>query len=446
MKQRVPLDVPRKVKALVALVLVVAAAALAASVEPARACSCALPDARAALAQADGAFVGKLVRRRESGTEAVLTYSVEKTLKGAIGATVEVRTAANGAACGIEAPVGARVGLVLERRDAAWHGHLCWQFDPEELLGAALPLPPPNGRGPVALVVGGEFGDVRLLTLDGKGRTLAYGRGDGRTGLIAVCPGRRLLAELAYTGPDTTLVVRKLATLRVVRRQTLVLPGQRYAQRLWCADSRGASAIVFARGPTDPPARSALYSVRAGRLDAIWKGAAFDAALTSSSAYLSAGIRGATLVRIALATGRKRTLTTIPAATSALEVDPAGTRIAGISTRFDRSALVVHVDLASGRVTSARLPADEGMAQVFWLRDGRLLFAPTYGSAARVLDHSLRTRARFGWRAMSSVVVGNRLFGTDLSLSLYRAELPAGPQVTARRLPGRTNVIVSAVS
>jgi hypothetical protein len=104
------------VKALLACILVLGAAALSAGVEQGRACSCALPDPRGALAQADGAFVGKLVSRRLEAQAAVLTYRVERALKGAIGATVEVKTASNGAACGIEAPVGTRVGLVLDRR------------------------------------------------------------------------------------------------------------------------------------------------------------------------------------------------------------------------------------------------------------------------------------------------------------------------------------------
>ena len=192
------------VKALLACVVVVVAASLAAGVEPARACSCALPDPRETLARGDGAFVGTLVSRRQVDQHAVLLFSVERALKGSIGGTVEVSTASNGAACGLEAPVGTRVGLVLERRGGAWHGYLCWQFAPEELLAAALPLPPPNGRGPVALIVGGEFGDVRLMALDARGRTLAYGRGGGRAGLVSVCPGKLRLAELAYTGSGTT--------------------------------------------------------------------------------------------------------------------------------------------------------------------------------------------------------------------------------------------------
>ena len=436
-------------RAVLASLTVAVVAALATAVEDARACSCALPDARAALAQADGAFVGTLVRRRQGEREAILTFTVQRSLKGSIGGTVDVRTPSNSAACGIEVAVATRVGLVLERRGGAWHGHLCWTFDPEELLTAALPLPAPNGRGPVALVVGGEFGSVRLLTLDGEGRTLAYGKGSGRTGLVSFCPGRQRIAELAYSGGGTKLVIRRTATLGIVRRQAVVLPGQRYAQRLRCADAAGTSALLFARGPSgDSPAKSAVYRVRPGRIDSLWNGAAFDAALTSSDAYLSAGQTGRTLLRVDLATGAARTLGTLPGATAGLVLNGAGTLLAGVHTRLDRSAVVVRVDLgrASARITSARFPADEGQAQVFWLAGGRLLFAPSYGSTARMLDGSLDTRASFRWRALSSAVAGGRLFGTDYSLSLFRADLPQGPQRSVRSLPGRSHLLVSATS
>ena len=434
-------------RALASSALLLFLVTLAAGVESGRACSCALPDARAALAQSDGAFVGRLESRRDSGREAVLTFSVERALKGSIGSRIEVRTAANGAACGIELNVGTRVGLVLDRRGGSWRGSLCWQFDPEELLTAARPLPPPNGSGPVALVVGGEFGDVRLLALDAKGRTLAYGRGGGRSGLVSVCPGGGLLAELAYTGARSVLVMRRTSTLRIVRRQSVRLPGQRYAQRLHCVDPGGTQVVVFARGPSgDSPARSALYRVQRRGLAAVWNGPAFDAAFTTSHAFLSAGPRGANLVQIELGSGRVRTLASLPAPTATLAVDRSGTLVAGVQPRLDRRSNVVRVDLrgARPRIATARLPADESQAQVFWVPGRRLLFVPTYGSTARVLDESLRTRSSFGWRAMSSAVVGNRLFGTDLSLSLYRGDLPSGPQRVARHLPGRTNVIVSA--
>ena len=294
----------------------------------------------------------------------------------------------------------------------------------------------------MALVIGGEFGATRLLTLDARGRTLAYGRGGGRTGLVSVCPGRQRLAELAYTGPGTTVVIRQTATLRVVRRQRVTLPGQRYAQRLGCEDHSGASVLVFARGPLgDSPAKSALYRLRPGRMEAIWHGAAFDAALASSSVYLSAGARGTKLVRVDLATGRSRELVMLPIGTTGLAVNPAGTLVAGTENRVDRSVQVVRVDLRGrrARVTTVRLPAGQRPGS------GRSGY-PAAGCSSRrhtkvppgcSTSRCARARA-FAGAALSSAVVGNRLFGTDLSLSLHRADLPSGPQRIARRLPGRT--------
>jgi hypothetical protein len=434
------------VRALAACVLVLFGAALAGGVESGQACSCALPDPRAALAQADGAFVGTLVSRRQLEQQAVLEFTVDSTLKGSIGRTVEVRTAANGAACGLEAPVGTRVGLVLERRGGTWHGYLCWQFDPDELLAAAKPLPAPSGRGPVALVVGGEFGDVRLIALDARGRTLAYGKGGGRVGLMSVCPGRARLTEIAYTGTATTLVVRTTRTLRIVARRQLHLPGRRYAQRLRCQERSGAAVVVFARGPTNTPAGSALYRVELGRVAEIWRGSAYDAAITATSGYLSAGIKGKALLRVDLRGRPVRQIAGLPDATTSLALNRTGTLLAGIQIRTDRSARVVRIDLGGTRakVSTARFPANEGLAQVFWLPSGRLLFVPAYGTTTRLLDASLRTRSRFRWTAATAALAGSQMYGTDISVALFRAELPSGPMRVVRRLPGRPTLIVAA--
>ena len=433
-------------RALAACVFVLFAATLAGGVESGRACSCALPDPRAALAQADGAFVGTLVSRRQLEQQAMLVFSVEKSLKGSIGRTVEVRTAASGAGCGLEAPVGTRVGLVLERRGGAWHGYLCWQFDPAELLAAALPLPAPNGRGAVALVVGGEFGDARLIALDARGRTLAYGKGGGRAGLVSVCPGNARLTEIAYTGTATTLVVRTTRTLRIVDRRQLRLPGPRYAQRLRCQERSGAAVVVFTRGPTNTPAGSALYRVELGQVAEIWRGSAHDAAITPTAAYLSAGIRGKTLLRVNLRGRSVRKLAGLPAATTSLALNRTGTMLAGIQIRTDRSARVVRVDLSSTRVkvSTARFPANDGLAQVFWLPRGRLLFVPAYGTSARLLGASLRTRSSFRWTAATAALAGSEMFGIDISAELFRAELPSGPMRVVGRLPGRPTLIAAA--
>ena len=430
-------------KALAALVLVLAAASLAAGVEHGHACSCALPDARAALAGADGAFVGTARSRREAGQQVVYTFAVERSLKGSLGRTIDVVTPSSSASCGIEVPIGTRVGLVLERRGGNWSGSLCWQFAPAELLSAALPLPAPNGRGPVALVLGGEFGDTRLMALDDRGRTLAYGRGGGRAGLVAFCPGNGRLTEIAFTSAGTVLVVRGLPSLRIVRKHDLTLPGGQSAQRLTCDSPTGTSVIVFARGPTDS---ASLYRVRDGRRTALWRGTAVDAGFTRSATYLSGGPSGRDLLRVALSNGRVRRVATLPGPTMELATDPGGTLVAGIHVRTAGPSQIVRVDLtrSPGRVRIARLARDVS-GQVFHLGQGRLLFVPAYGSTpARVLDRSLRTSSRFRWTAGTSALLGRTVYGSDLSLSLLRAELPAGPQRVARRLPGRAPIVVAA--
>jgi hypothetical protein len=435
-------------RALLVCVLVLSAAVLATGVEPGRACSCALPDPRDALASSDGAFVGTLESRRQVGQQAVLLFSVDRALKGQIGKTVEVVTASNGAACGIEAPTGTRVGLVLDRRDGAWHGHLCWQFAPAELLAAALPLPPPNGSGPVTLVVGGDMGGTRLLALDRQGRTLAYGKGVGRAGLVAVCPGRSRLAEIAFTGSGTKLVVRTTSTLRIVRRHALTLPGSRYPYRLGCEDASGTSVVVFGKWPLgESPVKAALYRVRAGRVRALWQGAAYDADITSTTAHLSAGLEGRSLVRVRLRTGRVQRIATLPCGVAPLASNGAGKLLAGVCAGPSRPTRLVRADLGASpaRVRTTRISGREVYGQLFWLPAGRLLFVPAYGgTAARVLDASLRTSSRFRWTAGSAALVGSSVFGTDQSFSLFRADLPSGPQRVVRRLPGRPTLISSA--
>ena len=425
-------------RALLACVFVLLAATLAGGVESGQACSCALPDPRAALVQADGAFVGTLVRRREGDQTVVLTFSVEKALKGAIGRTVDVSTASNSAACGIEVRTGTRVGLVLERGGGAWRGYLCWQFDPDELLAAALPLPRPNGHGPVALVVGGGFGESRLAALDSRGRTLAYGQGTGRVALLGLCPGGRRLAEIAFVGSGQKLVIRATRTLDIVRRQAVSLPRGKYAQRLACEDPAGASVLVFST--------SGLYRVTNGRLRPLWTGAAYDAAITPQQAYVSAGAHHRALLHVDTRTGRTRLVATLPGRIGAMVLNDAGTALAGLRSRIGRRSEIVRVDLEtrSPRVTAVRLPRADESGQLFWLSTGRLLFVSVYGSeTSRVLDASLRTRSRFRWRVTSAAVTGSHAYGIDVTRSLQRVELSSGSAHVVRQLPGRPSVILS---
>src|SRR4249920_660317 len=131
-----------------AFVLVVVAA------QAAHACSCAPGDPRDALHRSDGAFVGTLVERTEVDDQtSIFTFEIESAVKGTLGAEVDVHSASNGASCGLEVGFGQRIGLLLDTADdGAWTSGLCAQIDPEVLLKAAQPLPPPDGVGPVRYV------------------------------------------------------------------------------------------------------------------------------------------------------------------------------------------------------------------------------------------------------------------------------------------------------
>ena len=305
--------------------LVLALAVLAAAVESAQACSCARPDPRSALAAADGAFVGRLVARRQLDDRAVLTFTVEQGLKGSLGETVEVETARDSAGCGLEMPVGTRTGLVLDRRDGAWHGHLCAQFAPADLLAAAKPLPAPNGKGPVALLVGGRFGPARLLALDARGRTLAYGMGGGTVSNLSVCPGGRRLAEIVQVGANTVVAIRELPTMRLVRRQSLAATHFGPAS---CLDTSGSQLAVFSGSGPDLAKRARVVRIGPKGTTTLWRGLAWYASLTDRTAYLEALDKG-TLLAVDLRTGVAKKLGTVRYPAYELVPNALGTQLAG---------------------------------------------------------------------------------------------------------------------
>ena len=112
---------------------VLAVLALAAAAE-AYACSCRPVDLERDLPAADGAMIGTVLERTVSGETATYLFRVEQVYKGDVDSRAEVMTAANGAACGLEAGVGERVGLLLDREGSEWRSGLCSQVDPADFL------------------------------------------------------------------------------------------------------------------------------------------------------------------------------------------------------------------------------------------------------------------------------------------------------------------------
>lgn len=430
---------------ILAVVACLTFAALAARVDPAYACSCAPLDPRSALAAADGAFVGTfLEQRNKSNGRADYVFRVERSLKGAIGSTVVVESADNGAACGLEVAAGQRIGLLLERSGGAWTSLLCWQIEPEALIAAAQPLPAPTGRGPLTILVGGRAGDVRTFGLDRQGRTLAYGRGRGQTFLLAVCPGARRGVELAYTQPGFLLAVRDLRTFRLVRERTHRPRRQARVAALACLDAAG-TPVLFET--SDAPAAVARIVVGTRT---VWSGKALAAAFSGATAYVSAGARGTALMRIDLRRGTAMRLATLPAFTATLAVAP-DRRVAGVvaGTSAGRasppSRLVVYDPAVRPTVRTIPLAQANVTGDVAW-SSGRLVFLPRWNAdRVRVYDMRLRSLGTFGrWNAGSSVVAGGRAYGVGQG-AVLSAALPRGPARALRTLPTPVTHTVTAV-
>ena len=190
-------------RTLAACVLVLFAATLAGGVESGQACSCALPDPRAALEQADGAFVGTLVSRRRGRSEqAVLD------VRGREGAEGSDRHDRRGRRPHRTAPrvgsrcrSGTRVGLVLDRATGAWHGTSAGSSRPRTSWPPRCRSRPE--RHAVRSRSSSAVGSATCATAsrstleDARSR---YGRRRGTRGLVAVCPGRQRLVEIAYVG------------------------------------------------------------------------------------------------------------------------------------------------------------------------------------------------------------------------------------------------------
>ncbi len=88
---------------------------------------------------------------RAGGEATTYLLRVEQAYKGDISSRVEVVTPTGGAACGLDAEVGDRLGLLLTREDGVWRSGLCSQVDPAAFLEATNiednALPPLNWGG-----------------------------------------------------------------------------------------------------------------------------------------------------------------------------------------------------------------------------------------------------------------------------------------------------------
>lgn len=249
----------RRISVVVAIAVILSGAAAALQPTPARACSCVGLMVRDAVREAEGALVGTVIGRKDpvggaifGGGSTEFTIDVEVAITGELGDEVVVVSPSSGGTCGLGVGVGQRVGLLLYvTKRGAWSSSLCSTVDPDELIAATQPLPAPDGTGPIRAVIGGNFGEARLIAIDDRGRTLAYGWGEGTTYAVAMCPGGRLLVEAFTRGASASVAVREVASLRVLR--TVRVAGGRFPAiyHVGCLDERAASIVAIEGGDRD---------------------------------------------------------------------------------------------------------------------------------------------------------------------------------------------------
>ncbi len=214
---------------------------------PAHGCSCAPPNPYAGLAQADGAFVGTLVDvdrgvlpLTDSGQLIDFYFEVEAALKGDIGETVLVKSASDGAACGIEVPIGTRAGFLLYQSDGHWEGNLCATLDADALLSAAQGLPEPVAGSPPHLIVAAEMGMAGLVAMDRQGRIVGYGEGPFPY-MVSSCPDDETFIGSAS---DPTVKVWSYTDLGLIDQHLIDPSGTAWINELICTGPAGESFLA----------------------------------------------------------------------------------------------------------------------------------------------------------------------------------------------------------
>jgi hypothetical protein len=462
------------------ILLLLAATLIFVPPDPARACSCFPFDATETLAESEGAFIGRLLLRQESppspGEVApdgirenafLYRFRVDETVKGSFPSEVDIRSGEGGGDCGINPTVGEPVGLLVDRWQGMLTSYLCSQITPDQLRRAAAPVPPPNGQPPPRLLVGTTYGGGRVLSLDGSGRVVAFGTGQGQATVLAVCPGAERVAEVfvppeSATTWDAAVAVRSVGGLVIER--DVPLPGSgpaggvyRAVEALTCRDSAALDLLAFVREES-PDYQSRIIQVRGTDTITLWKGTATHGSFHPQGhlAYVTGGRQGTDLVAVDLRADpvTERPIATIPEYPGGLAIDQEGRVAAPAGGPLARGPnpgplVIVTIDPSTGQVRKVSLPGESPSGTVVWASEGRLVFVPNEGwDPVRVYDEELTEVAVWsGWASSRALVAGDQLVGLDQGVVL-RAPVQGGPVARFAELgdglPGAIAVVPAA--
>lgn len=406
------------------------------------ACSCALLPVDEMLEIHDAAFIGTLtgvsgpVVRGDLGEEAVFTFQVDEWLVGDGAATVDVRSATSGAACGFEIPVGTTAGVFLSAGPGGWHGGLCSTMAADVLRAGLTPLDVESNGPPAAVVYGGS-GKHRIIAIDGSGNVTALLPDDGAehwVNDVSICPGGTHLLE--NTGEQ--IVIRTLSDLREVARYD-VARGDSYVVRAWCRAEDGSAYLAQVRqwnGQFDETrvVDETFESLVRGRYRTMeLVGDAAVAVLDEGTGVVRIDLNDGTvteLYRVGIGSGY-----------GGPEVlAGSGSLVAFSSTvygpgGFSGSDLVV-IDGSTGDVVAAR-PLDYEAGAVSWIGADRLAVSAYDGTPPRVYAFpDLEKVPAGGWDVWNSAPIANGALAIREGTLMFSAG--DGPVTDIRTFPNQT--------
>ncbi|CAN5770837.1 hypothetical protein BH24ACT14_BH24ACT14_00110 [soil metagenome] len=357
---------------------------------PASACSCALGSPAEMIDRHDAAFLGSVAGVRSAGmNRRIWTFDVQRWVKGDLGPTVEVATAASGSSCGFELRHGEEAAIFLTLERDTVEGGLCSTLDADAVRAHLDPRRVREGTA-TTVVAGGEGAGAHLWLFDDRGRLVGSGddpRGDWLMD-FSVCPGGKRAVELW----ERTVVIRDLATQR--RLRVLRVPAD--VGRVWCRDAKAMAVLVARQDHSTGGWRSIA---RLDQLDrSLVSGDFVEVEVVGKYLLATVGIDNTRLRRLSLGTDEDALLhqaaddsgaeLTVPPGIEGFAASPAGDRVAFEVTRYPEagqpSSEVFVRDISGGALLTTAPLRSEGSA-VQWLDDQRLLFT-SYGDPPVVLD------------------------------------------------------------
>jgi hypothetical protein len=369
--------------------------------------------------------VGTLLERRGDGVvdgffdgeDRTFIFAVETDVKGNLGSEVEVHSSV----CGLEVDEGGRVGLFLTLGAGdVWTSSLCSQIAPDVLLRAAAPLPAPDGTGPIRFLLGGNFGEARLMSVDDRGRTLAYGYGRGVVHDIDVCPGGRRSVETVAEGRIGSLVVRDVRSLEILREMPLVEAKSPSIYVVECLDERADHLLAI-----DDVGGVRVHEIVGGEASVLFEspGRAWGSTIEGDVPYLT--LSGRRFGRLDVRSGRFEAIVRLPEHTEGARLSPDGRWVASVRYGGARPGqppsdiVLISTGDGSTRTTPLVFWNDGGWIQ--WLSADRFLFLPIGEDVHRIAIYDVPSLEEVvgadEWYAGEAVIlngVGDRVvYGTN---------------------------------